>query len=398
MRTWVARRGPQVYLQAAHLHTTRPSPSWIHLNTGTINVNRRKPVKPLALPKDWEPFSISDTLLDLDAYDAPGVRTFDEADEARQELKWSENPTQSNLKEALASDSTRFSRAHARHMAISKRTGSSGKWRVSDMDIIGAALYQEPAANQAAAVAENAEDMAVIADTAEPGNIASDLHMVLEQNGIPPLDTIDHQQMLEWLIQRQKEVRPFIVRSTDRFVGPIIRGSAAPYLSWKRHIAVIMVPKFGDIQLLTRNQAPMIHAFRSHFTSDRARDLLILLGNIRVRMEQEGLYLPGRLCQVGLALATIVGHKRAMQSYLNLCLVYRFKGISPDPSLYDVNALPSAIVRGPEGQAKLAETEYSIHKLIMAQGGSATPAEERLERGPETGQGNSPGPDEQSVL
>ncbi|KAH7374714.1 hypothetical protein B0T11DRAFT_2826 [Plectosphaerella cucumerina] len=364
-RTWASPPGFAAHLQAAHLHTTRPA--CLLLNTGLIKIKRKKNLKPLPLAENWEPFQISETLLDLDAYEAPGVRPFDATDAALQEEKWSaQDPGQKSRAKDLYLASRRFESAHSHYDRLSQRRHTSGKWRVSELDLIGAALFH-PSDKASKISTDKAESDATPEEPPRAGLIARDLHEVLAKNGIPPLVEMGNMRMMEWLIERHKSTPPFTAEETRENVRHITGGADAPYLAWKRFIILLLNSGTDGCDLLTSYQDYVVDAFRAHYTNKGLIDLLVLIGHIRVRLEQEGIDIPGSFCQLGLAFATILNNHKAMESYLSIALVHQFKNVSPDPSLYDVHRLKAAVVMDHDGEVMVLETEECIRQMIMTQ-------------------------------
>ena len=356
MRAWVSRPWAVAQVQAAHFHTTRPS--CLLLNSGHIRIKRKKPLKPLPLPKNWEPFKISESLLDLDAYEATGVREFKEMDEAQQKEKWSESLIHNRLMEQVNRASQKFEKAHMHFERLHAREHASGKWRVTDMDILGAALFYPTAESN-----RRIEDSKGELNTDE--HIAPDLHLLLSKNGIPSLAQAGPSQTMEWLIKRHKDIPPS--EDTCEVDNRIRQGQNSPYLSWRRYIIHLLRPGTNGLDALQLYHNSVAHAFQAHFRNKRMRDLLILMGNIRVRLEQEKKKIPHSLSPVGLVMASVLGSQKAMQSYLHVTLVNHFDIVSPDLSLYDVTGFPSAVVRGFDGEVLFKETEDNICELVRQQ-------------------------------
>ncbi|KAH6693699.1 hypothetical protein F5X68DRAFT_258570 [Plectosphaerella plurivora] len=356
MRAWVPRPWAAARVQAAHFHTTRPS--CLLLNSGHIRIKRKKPLKPLPLPENWEPFKISETLLDLDAYEAQGVREFDEMDEAQQKEKWSKSLARNRLTKQVNRAAPKFEKAHMHYDRLHKREHTSGKWRVTDMDILGAALFY-PTAEATSRIEDS------MAELKTDGSIAPDLHLLLSKNGIPSLAQAGPSQMMEWLIKRHRDIPPF--ENTGNVDKRIRQGQNSPYLSWRRYIIHLLRPGTNGLEAIQLYHDSVAHAFRAHFLNKRMRDLLILLGNIRVRLEQEKMKIPHSLSPVGLVMASALGNQKAMQSYLHVILVNHFNIVSPDLSLYDLTEFPSVVVKGFDGEVLFKDTEDTIYELVKQQ-------------------------------
>ncbi|KAL0931907.1 methylmalonate-semialdehyde dehydrogenase [Colletotrichum truncatum] len=152
---------------------TRP---WVHV--------KKRPAEP-QVPSRWRPFEVPEVLLDLDSWGSNYTRPYDEAEHKAQREKWASNPR----REATFKRVTKFDNdlKEAKYsIAKINRDKSWQPWRVTDLDVMSAALKGTPKHTEYGT-----------------SNIKSAQHSVIQKNGIPASVFQEDKRLLEWLLHRR---------------------------------------------------------------------------------------------------------------------------------------------------------------------------------------------------
>ncbi|UNI14270.1 hypothetical protein JDV02_000915 [Purpureocillium takamizusanense] len=201
-----ARRAPQLPetdLCVGALPSQRRFKTFIrHVNKNNevyFTLAGRRPRPDPASPAQHEFFSMPDLLLDLDAEGTAGVRPFDEeADERRLKERWPAEP----LKRAAVrsrvqqfEDQVYESRRKARQLW----SQPTNIWRITPHDLLSAALRGAPSPDEPAK-----PDVSEATPKAFLGtSITAQLRI---ENGIPPHALDEDQQLLRWMLLRQRSL------------------------------------------------------------------------------------------------------------------------------------------------------------------------------------------------
>ncbi|KAL2752461.1 hypothetical protein ACRALDRAFT_1094951 [Sodiomyces alcalophilus JCM 7366] len=360
------------HVQVATFHSSRLllMPRRGASRSGRIALSPWKPRQPAPTPPSWKPFAASNLLLDLDAYESKHVRPYNETDEARHKDKWATNPTRDALKRAAYEFNPVFKTAHSK---FDKLTGdqSSRKWRVSDLDLMTAAIMGLPTDENARPATESPNPHTPDAN-ADPLPRRA-LRVVLRQNAIPTTASRDDERLLDWLLHRQSQIAPKTypdAASLQERLGPQGKGVHwQDFFRWRRLVVSAMETESGLVALGASTKQ-LAEAMALMTGSEDRLELIGFMHNLRVRLANAGLELGPHLCGLGLVLSAHACEMEAMRRYLNIGLAAGYWGVQAHAELEPwsdefLNGLPAVLVVDKDGLVN----RNSHGRLVAYEGG-----------------------------
>lgn len=352
MRYFASSRQPAIFVQIAQFHTT-PTLAWRRRIRGSYfnRILADRP-QPPTVPGGWIGFQASNALLDLDAYDSPYVRPYDNSDKAKLRRKWEANPGREELEEMYKASKTQMLQAHRQHARITN-SEASGKWRVDDMDILTAALKPTHGFDDSLRNANSAGHR---------------LLLTMRHNGIPQSNFgLEHTSLLEWLIWRQSEVATGVTPDVE-LVRSTLRGDDRPwdherYHEWSRFFFWVLRMD-GGIAVLNDLQDVIYETFVGICAVHVARlEFLTHLNNFSNRLEEAGFKLSLALTRLGLVLAADLGHPEAVARYKGDFERGPWAG-GKDPQLEAVDMFRQALIRGRDNKLLVVDSIQSVSALM----------------------------------
>jgi len=287
---------------------------WLRQPTRPFRPTRQ----PRTLQEGWTPFQLPNVALDLDALEKEGVRTYDE-DKDREALRkqWA-----SDTWPVMADKVGTFIR---REMKWSKRawealeSEKAHPWKISDCDVLSVAL-QSPALESAALKYDIPRLIQKQRRDASSKKLSAtksqETVQVSLQNGISPRLWTDSETLLRWVLHRQSVVAP-MEAELDAFEERL--KSPCSFDEVRRLVtAAIQTPtgleKVGQLVDDIADQCLRSLVDRP----GKKQKVLSFVNNLCISLENAGLPLGARLCELGLVASSKALYPQATLRYWTL--------------------------------------------------------------------------------
>ncbi|KAF9872742.1 hypothetical protein CkaCkLH20_09921 [Colletotrichum karsti] len=293
---------------------------------------KKKPEPPKPGPW-WKPFEVTNVVLDLDSYESSYTRPYDEAEEEAQSQKWALNPRREGMKQRIDEFNVGREAAKARFDEVSQKAWQP--WRVSDLDIMTAALRGAPTQSVPQTGVEGFQQK------------------VVERNGIPTTVYRNDQRLLEWLIHRKPQT---LALRTNADVLTRLLEEQTTSEGFHEVLSRLLTSK-ESAEFLS-NYAFIIGKVISDALDDRlARPLALLplLNSLLLRCDAKNYALGPQLCTVGMKMSAEAFRLKALKLYLDHVFKHHHV-ISPTTVIEILRPLHKVVVQGrSEDSGQLAE-------------------------------------------
>ncbi|KAH0421577.1 hypothetical protein CcaCcLH18_13327 [Colletotrichum camelliae] len=294
------RRTTSFPAAAAPFHSTA------HLTKRTRpRIHSRKRNTPTPGPW-WKPFELTEVVLDLDSYESNYTRPYDKAEEVAQTAKWKSDPRKDAMGKRIDKLEADYKDAKKKLEIIQSKSWQP--WRVTDLDIMTAALQGAPK---------------------RPGREIQDVDSaqleVVDKNGIPSSVCKDDERLLEWLIHRKHNARSWRLGAEE--LSRLLEEPTSAR-EFQRLLSRFLTSDQSHETIANNATAIATVISDALCRLERPVELLPIVNSFNARCELHGYPMGLSLCHEGMRLSAEAFRLWGLQNYIEHAFSHRY-GVEP---------------------------------------------------------------------
>ncbi|KXH30501.1 hypothetical protein CSAL01_00729 [Colletotrichum salicis] len=321
---------------------------------------KKKPTEPL-VPYSWRPFEVPEVVLDLDSWDNPIVRPYDENEMHIQRKKWEKMPQVDATWQRIKQFEYERQRNSEKFAQLSPSNPWYQHWQVTDLDIMTAALK---GGSRVGTQTQNR----LAGGKPHQNDAWSGLKSVASKNAIPLTTLQDDKNFLSWLLQRRSNTASSPLKH-QRSISALIR-RLADLQSVKRYLQFLLQHGDEGVQLIHKADHDIALALSRLLSKPSGlrpfADLLPILNSIFALQRKHGLPVSPGLCGICLVISAKACQLPAVSRYIKLGLK-EGHWVGKGSSASDVKTAVKALNRCWDDRKRFPDVDRSgeiIHRLL----------------------------------